>query len=87
MVRFDFNEPADHKNRWRGHRRIVALGPKAQEVIKCFLQLATQAYLFSPQVAEARRNDQRRQERKTPMTPSHGRARAWRIISKRGRST
>ncbi len=41
-------EPADHKNRWRGHRRIVALGPKAQEVIKRFLQLATQAYLFSP---------------------------------------
>jgi integrase len=63
-------EPADHKNRWRGHRRIVALGPKAQEVVKPFLKLATEAYLFSPQEAEARRNDQRRQERKTPMTPS-----------------
>ena len=22
-------EPEDHKNRWRGHRRLVALGPKA----------------------------------------------------------
>lgn len=63
-------EPEDHKNRWRGHRRLIALGPKAQILIKPYLQLNTQAYLFSPALAEAERNAQRRVQRKTPMTPS-----------------
>src|SRR5690606_27806685 len=30
-------EPMDHKNRWRGHRRLIPLGPKAQAVLKPFL--------------------------------------------------
>ncbi len=63
-------EPHDHKNRWRGHRRIVPLGPKVQEIVRPFMSLKTDAYLFSPQAAEAQRNEFRRQERKTPMTPS-----------------
>lgn len=63
-------EPFDHKNRWRGHRRLIPLGPKAQRLIKPFLSLKTDAFLFSPQEAEAWRNKERRKGRQTPMTPS-----------------
>ena len=63
-------EPYDHKNRWRGHRRIIPLGPKAQEIIKPFLTLKTDAFLFSPQEAEMWRSEQRRAARQSPMTPS-----------------
>ena len=30
-------EPSDHKNRWRGHRKQIPLGPQAQEIISQFL--------------------------------------------------
>ncbi len=63
-------EPHDHKNRWRGHRRLVPLGPQAQKLIKPLLKLSTEAYIFSPRDAERERNAQRRAERRTPMTPS-----------------
>lgn len=63
-------EPLDHKNRWRGHRRIIPLGPQAQAVIKPFLSLSTEAFLFSPKQAERSRNDVRKANRKTPLTPS-----------------
>ena len=63
-------EPHDHKNRWRGLRRLVPLGPRAQDIVRQFLKLDTQAYLFSPTEAEAQRNELRRQGRKTRMTPS-----------------
>lgn len=68
-------EPFDHKNRWRGHRRLIPIGPKAQDLIKPFLQLDTQAYLFSPRQAEMERNSERRKQRKSPMTPSQRRRR------------
>jgi integrase len=40
--------PCSHKTAWRGHQRVVAIGPKAQAVIKPFLKLNTEAYLFCP---------------------------------------
>lgn len=63
-------EPYDHKNRWRGHRRLIPLGPQAQAIIRPFLTLKTDAFLFSPRQAEVWRNEQRRKQRQTPMTPS-----------------
>ena len=63
-------EPASHKNQWRGHRRLIPLGPKTQEIIKSFLSRRTDDYLFSPLEAEAWRNAKRRETRKTPITPS-----------------
>jgi integrase len=63
-------EPYDHKNRWRGHRRLIPFGPRAQKIIKPFLTLKTDAFLFSPREAEAWRNGKRRDQRATPMTPS-----------------
>ncbi|MCA9120191.1 MAG: site-specific integrase [Planctomycetaceae bacterium] len=63
-------ELQDHKTAWRGHRRQIAIGPKAQAVLQPFLTLQTEAYLFNPKDAEAERNAKRRENRKSPMTPS-----------------
>ena len=63
-------EPYTHKNLWRGHRRSVPIGPQAQEILRPFLTLKTDAYLFSPRSALAWQNAQRRSNRKTPLTPS-----------------
>lgn len=66
-------EPFDHKNRWRGHRRLIPLGPKAQDILRRFLGLKTDALLFSPRDAEQWRNALRRANRKTPLTLSQAR--------------
>lgn len=66
-------EPQDHKNRWRNHRRLVPLGPKAQAIICRFLDRPATDYLFSPREGEAATNTERRRNRKTPMTPSQAR--------------
>lgn len=62
--------PSSHKNSWRGRDRTIPLGPKAQEVIKPFIKADSDAFLFSPQEAESQRNQVRRSQRQTPMTPS-----------------
>jgi integrase len=72
-------EPHDHKTRWRGHRRVVPLGPQAQRILALFLDRASESYIFSPAEAEAWRNQQRvgksKPERKTPIYPCEMRAR------------
>ena len=72
-------EPADHKNRWRGHRRVIPIGPKAQAVLAPFLDRAPDAFLFSPRESEAWRLANRPpysgHERKTKIYPSELRAR------------
>jgi integrase len=67
------------------HERIVFIGPKAQAILKPFLPLNVEAHIFSPVRGEEERNTKRRQERKTPMTPSQAkrerkadRRRPWR---------
>ena len=62
--------PVDHKSAYRGHERHVYLGPKAQEVLAPWLLRAPEAFCFSAKEAEAERNAVRRQNRKSPMTPS-----------------
>jgi integrase len=66
-------EPSDHKNRWRGHRKEIPLGPEAQRILAPFLNRDPQAFLFSPQEAEAWRLEHRPpyhgRERKTPIYP------------------
>lgn len=67
-------EPPDHKNRWRGKSRAIPIGPKAQELLRPFMDRDSSAYLFSPKEAEAWRNEQRQlaagTSRKTPVYPS-----------------
>jgi integrase len=59
-----------HKTAHHGHQRLIAIGPKAQEVIRPFLKLDTRAYLFSPREAMNEVRAERRRERKTPVQPS-----------------
>lgn len=73
-------ERRDHKNRWRGHRRLIPIGPKAQAVLKPFMDRDREAYLFSPKESEAWRLEHRpayfNKQRKTKVYPCELRARA-----------
>jgi integrase len=62
--------PASHKTLHHGHVRTIAIGPKAQQILRPFLTLNTQAYLFRPDQAEAERKAELRQKRKTKVQPS-----------------
>jgi integrase len=67
--------PARHKTEHHGddHTREIFLGPRARKIVEPFVSLNPQKPLFSPRDAEAWRNEQRRKNRKTPMTPSQAR--------------
>ena len=65
--------PARHKTQGRGFDRSIALGPRAQEILKNSLKSDPTAYLFSPADAVAHRNAERRRNRRSPMTPSQAR--------------
>lgn len=62
--------PHNHKTRHKGKDRVVALGPKAQEIVRPFLKLDVEAYLFSPREAMAQLRADQRSRRKTPVQPS-----------------
>jgi integrase len=62
--------PPHHKTRHKGKQRVVAIGPRAQEIIKPFLKLDMQAYLFSPRDAMEWRRREARLKRKTKVQPS-----------------
>jgi len=70
-------EPHDHKNRWRGSKKLIAIGPRAQDVIRPFLEKNPTEYLFSPRdAAEWHRNNRPlKNDRKTPIYPSELRRR------------
>lgn len=44
----DAGQYGAHKNAWRGKRRLILVGPRAQHVLTPFLDRAPDAYLFSP---------------------------------------
>jgi integrase len=81
--------PEHHKTAWHGHGRQVYLGPKAQRIIRPFLKVDVQAYLFSPADAEAERNGRRfgivSPDRKTKAFPSELRSRQRRRKARKGR--
>jgi integrase len=62
--------PAQHKLAYQNKARVVAIGPRGQEIIRPFLQLDTHAYLFSPRRAQERRYATMRASRKTKVQPS-----------------
>ena len=71
--------PPAHKTRYRGHSRVIPLGPKARAIIKRYLDRPLDAHLFSPREADTWRRRQLRQlagkNRKTPIYPSELRRR------------
>jgi integrase len=62
--------PEHHKTEHHGYDRLVFIGPKAQEVLKQFLDGAADAYCFSPRGSERHRARLRQLKRKSPLTPS-----------------
>jgi integrase len=66
----DRGEHGAHKTAHHEHDRLILLGPRAQEVLRPYLDIEPAAYCFSPARSEMRRNAVRRANRKSPMTPS-----------------
>ena len=64
--------PAKHKTAHHDAREI-RIGPAAQAILTPFLKPNLAAYIFSPADAEEARHEQRRADRKTPLTPSQQR--------------
>ncbi|MCI0685585.1 MAG: site-specific integrase [Gemmataceae bacterium] len=77
--------PERHKTEHHDQTREVYIGPRAQDVLKPFLKLDTQAYLFNPAAAELLRQADRRQQRRTPLYPSHARRLEQKRKPRRGR--
>lgn len=84
-------QPEKHKNLWRGHQKLIHLGPAAQEILRPYLDRPAGSYLFSPKESEAWRNEHEPPytgyRRKTPVYPSELRRRKALKRSQRGRKT
>jgi integrase len=62
--------PPQHKTWHHGHGRCIAIGPKAQEIIRRHLSTDTRERLFSPRKVMEERSAALRAKRKTPVQPS-----------------
>jgi integrase len=62
--------PARHKAAWRNRGRVIAIGPKAQRVIREYLKPDPDAYLFSPKDGREEWFAAKRAARKTKVQPS-----------------
>ncbi|MFM9068358.1 MAG: tyrosine-type recombinase/integrase [Planctomycetota bacterium] len=58
--------PQRHKNEWRGKDRVVLIGPKAQELLKPFLEREPTESCFDPREAVRELREQRHAARVTP---------------------
>lgn len=67
--------PHQHKTEDKDRPRIVAIGRRAQELLRPFLDRLAGAYLFSPRESEEARLVAMRTARKTPVQPSQQRRR------------
>ncbi len=56
----------EHKTAWRDHDRVIAIGPRAQEIIRAFSKPDLHAYLFSPAEGMEEFHAKRGMSRKTP---------------------
>ena len=64
-------EPPAHKTAHKGKKRIVLLGPRAQQIIGPYLlEAEPDEYLFSPKRSEQLRHIDQRRRRKTRVQPS-----------------
>jgi len=63
--------PRRHKCEQHGKTRVIPLGPRAQEIIKPFLDdIGAEDYVFSPKRMQETRFAEMRKKRKTPVQPS-----------------
>jgi integrase len=63
--------PAEHKTEHFDRRRMIMLGPLAQEILRPWLDRDPDAYCFVPAEVVAARNARQRACRRSPMKPSH----------------
>lgn len=66
-----FYRPIQHKGSWRGKTRVIAIGPRAQILLKGFFTPSIDDYLFSPRRAVLEIRAERARKRQTPCYPSH----------------
>jgi integrase len=71
-----FYRPPHHKNAHRGKARVIAVGPRAQELLRPFFTSNPEDYLFSPRKAVEELRAERAAKRKTPRYESHVRRNA-----------
>ena len=62
--------PAQHKTERFDKERVIFIGPQAQAILVPYLLRSDTSYCFSPAESEAQRNRERRDSRKSPLTPS-----------------
>lgn len=60
--------PERHKNLYRGHERVVPIGPIGQKILRPFLLRNEDSYCFSPAESEKYRREERTKNRKTPLS-------------------
>jgi integrase len=51
--------PSSHKTAWRGRERVIAVGPRALDVLKPFLRDDPMSYLFDPREASRAESERR----------------------------
>lgn len=59
--------PSEHKTKYRGHERVITIGPRGQEILKPFLKPNVTDYCFSPEESEQERLEERHKLRVTPL--------------------
>jgi integrase len=59
-----------HKTAWRGHGKVIAIGPRAQDILKPWLRLNLTEYLFQPREAMTAFRAEQRLNRKSQVPPS-----------------
>jgi len=79
-------KPQRHKNEWREHDRVIAIGPRGRRVLEPYLKRGSEEYCFVASESEAARNAARRAARTSQMTPKHRARRKLAAQRKRPRS-
>jgi len=77
--------PPYHKLSYRNLPRAIAIGPKAQAILKAFMPADASDYIFSPQRSVEEYHAERSAARVTPLWPSHARRNAEKRIEKKSR--
>jgi len=72
--------PESHKTDYRGHQRIIFIGPRAQDVLRPYLLRPAEAYCFVPAESERKRRAELHDLRVTPLAHGNrpGSNRVWR---------
>lgn len=73
--------PEHHKTEHHGKSRVIAIGPRAQAVLRAYLRTDLAGPLFSPREAEAQRRAAIRSARQTPVTAAQARRDARRAVA------